>query len=116
MALTVGVGTVMDAREVLIIIIGMAKSYALYKVVEEGINHMWTVSMIQLHRRACIVCDEEATLELRVKTVKYFKGLQETHSRMLGKPMSGHKIAHHQASASPPSKKRLKTTQNSNSS
>ncbi len=54
MALTVGVGTVMDAREVLIIITGIAKSYALYKVVEEGVNHMWTVSMIQLHQKACI--------------------------------------------------------------
>ena len=54
MALTVGVGTVMDAREVVIIILGIAKSYALYKVVEKGINHMWTVSMIQLHQRACI--------------------------------------------------------------
>lgn len=54
MALTVGVGTVMDAREVLVIITGIAKAYALYKVVEEGINHMWTVSMIQQHPNACI--------------------------------------------------------------
>ncbi|TMW55181.1 hypothetical protein Poli38472_013943 [Pythium oligandrum] len=84
MALTVGVGTVMDAREVLIIITGIAKSYALYKVVEEGVNHMWTVSMIQLHQKACIVCDEDATMELRVKTVKYFKGLGEVHKKLLG--------------------------------
>lgn len=83
MALTVGVGTVMDAREVLIIITGIAKSFALYKVVEEGVNHMWTVSMIQLHPRACIVCDEDATMELRVKTVKYFKGLGEVHSKLI---------------------------------
>lgn len=54
MALTVGVGTVMDAREVLVIITGIAKAYALYKVVEEGVNHMWTVSMIQQHPNACI--------------------------------------------------------------
>ncbi|KAF1332130.1 Glucosamine-6-phosphate isomerase 1, partial [Globisporangium splendens] len=83
MALTVGVGTVMDAREVLVIITGMAKAYALYKVVEEGVNHMWTVSMIQMHPNACIVCDEDATMELRVKTVKYFKGLYETHAKLI---------------------------------
>jgi len=83
MALTVGVGTVMDAREVLIIISGISKAYALYKVVEEGVNHMWTVSMIQLHKKACIVCDDDSTMELRVKTVKYFKGLHETHSKMI---------------------------------
>lgn len=54
MALTVGVGTVMDAREVVVIITGIAKAYALYKVVEEGVNHMWTVSMVQLHQKSCI--------------------------------------------------------------
>ncbi|GBG32979.1 Glucosamine-6-phosphate isomerase [Hondaea fermentalgiana] len=78
MALTVGVGTVMAAREVLIIILGISKSIALAKCIEEGISHMWTVSAIQQHPCACIVCDEDATMELRVKTVKYFKGLQQT--------------------------------------
>jgi len=75
MALTVGVGTVMDAREVVFIITGAHKAFALYKAVEEGVNHMWTVSMTQMHPRAMICCDEDATGELRVKTVKYFKGL-----------------------------------------
>jgi len=77
LALTVGVGTVMDAREVLIIITGIHKAFALYKAIEEGVNHMWTVSAIQMHSRAMIVCDEDATSELRVKTVKYFKSLQK---------------------------------------
>ena len=43
---------------------------------------MWTVSALQLHQRACIVCDDDATLELRVKTVRYFKGLQETMEKL----------------------------------
>lgn len=58
MALTVGVGTVMDSQEVLFIITGTHKAFALYKCVEEGINNMWTVSAIQLHPKAIIVCDE----------------------------------------------------------
>ncbi len=29
----------------------------------------------QRHNKACFVCDEDATLELKVKTVHYFKGL-----------------------------------------
>ncbi|OXB63574.1 hypothetical protein ASZ78_014199, partial [Callipepla squamata] len=74
MALTVGVGTVMDAREVMILITGAHKAFALYKAIEEGVNHMWTVSAFQQHPRTIFVCDEDATLELRVKTVKYFKG------------------------------------------
>ena len=72
-ALTVGVGTIMDAREVLIIVSGHHKARALRAVVEGGINHIWTLSCLQMHRRAIIVCDEDATDELKVSTVKYFK-------------------------------------------
>ena len=60
------------------------QALAMHKCIEEGVNHMWTVSAVQLHPRACIVCDEDATLELRVKTVKYFKGLMRIHNEMLG--------------------------------
>eukprot|EP00039_Didymoeca_costata_P008608 m.114120 g.114120 ORF g.114120 m.114120 type:complete len:280 (+) comp14153_c0_seq5:67-906(+) len=77
MALTVGVGTVMDAEEVVLLVTGSHKAYALSKAIEEGVSHMWTCSMLQMHDNAFIVCDEDATLELRVKTVKYFKGLMK---------------------------------------
>lgn len=82
-ALTVGVGTVMDSREVLIIITGLAKANALYKCIEEGVNHMWTVSAIQMHGCAVIVCDEDATNELKVKTVKYFKGIEKSYEKLI---------------------------------
>lgn len=59
--------TVMDAREVMLVITGAHKSLALAKCVEEGVNHMWTVSAIQMHPKGLIVCDEDATLELHVK-------------------------------------------------
>jgi glucosamine-6-phosphate deaminase len=88
-ALTVGVGTVMDSREVLVMITGINKAHALYRVLEEGVNHMWTVSQIQMHRRACVVCDEDATMELKVKTVKYFNGLRETAQQVLGTEPTG---------------------------
>lgn len=75
-ALTVGVGTVMDAREVLIVITGFNKARALREVVEGGISHMWTVSILQMHQKGIIACDEPATLELRAETVKYFKDIE----------------------------------------
>jgi glucosamine-6-phosphate deaminase len=75
-ALTVGVGTVMDAQEVIILVSGHSKARALQKVVEDGVNHMWTVSQLQLHRHGMIVCDEESTYELKVGTVKYFKDIE----------------------------------------
>lgn len=82
MALTVGVRTVLDAREVLIVVTGLHKATALHMCVEEGINHMWTVSAIQEHPKAAIVCDEEATMELKVKTVRYFKALAATTQKL----------------------------------
>jgi glucosamine-6-phosphate deaminase len=75
-ALTVGVKTVMDAREVLIIVSGYNKARALQKVVEEAVNHMWTVSALQLHPKGIIVCDDGATVELKVGTVNYFKDIE----------------------------------------
>lgn len=90
MALTVGVGTVMDAREIVIIITGVSKALALHKCIEEGVSHMWTVSCLQQHPRSCIACDEDATLECKVKTIRYFKGLQATQLKLLQLPMEGY--------------------------
>jgi len=78
-ALTVGVGTVMDAREVLIIVNGYKKARALRHAIEEGVNHIWTVSALQLHPNGIIVCDEESTVELKVGTVKYFKDIESAN-------------------------------------
>jgi glucosamine-6-phosphate deaminase len=76
-SLTVGIGTVMDSKEVLIIVNGYNKARALQHAVEEGVNHMWTISALQLHPRGMIVCDEPATYELRVGTYKHFKSIEE---------------------------------------
>jgi len=78
-ALTVGVGTVMDAREVLIIVSGHNKARALEEAVEHGVNHMWTVSCLQLHPHGIIVCDDAATAEIKVGTVNYFKEIEKDH-------------------------------------
>lgn len=63
----------------MILITGAHKAFALYKAIEEGVNHMWTVSAFQQHPKTLMICDEDATLELRVKTVKYFKVIR-SHS------------------------------------
>lgn len=76
-ALTVGVGTILDSKEVLIIVNGHAKARALRHCIEEGVNHMWTISALQMHRRGIVVCDEDATNELKVGTYKYFKDIEK---------------------------------------
>lgn len=75
-ALTVGVATVMDSREVLILCSGHAKAQALQAAVEGALSQAWTVSAIQTHPKGMIVCDEDATDELKVKTYRYFKSLE----------------------------------------
>lgn len=76
-ALTVGVGTVMDAHEVLIIVNGHNKALALHQAVEGSVNHLWTITALQLHPKGIIVCDESATSELKVGTYRYFKEIEK---------------------------------------
>lgn len=87
--LTVGIATIMDAKEIIVMITGANKAMALYKCIEEGITHMWTASALQNHPNVIIVCDEAATLELKVKTVNYFKHLELT-SDIMGKPLNNY--------------------------
>ncbi|KAI0779574.1 glucosamine-6-phosphate isomerase [Fomes fomentarius] len=82
MALTVGVATVLDAREVVVVVSGQRKALALSKAIEEGVNHLWTLSALQLHPWALIVVDEDATAELHVKTVKYFKSIERVQDEV----------------------------------
>ena len=76
-AVTVGVGTVMDAKEVLILVNGHNKAQALYHAVEGCVTQMWTISVLQLHQHGIIVCDDAATVELKVGTVNYFKDIEK---------------------------------------
>lgn len=76
-ALTVGVGTVLSAEEVLIICNGINKARALRHAVEGGVSQMWTISALQLHPHGIIVCDEAATDELKHGTYKYFKDIEK---------------------------------------
>ena len=71
-ALTVGIGTVMDAKEVLLVCNGNHKARALKHIIDGDISHKWTASMLQMHPKAIVVCDEAACDELTVGTYKYY--------------------------------------------
>ena len=77
-ALSVGVGTVTDSREVMILISGHNKARALAATVEGGVSQMWTCSALQMHKAAIIACDEEACGELKVDTYKYFLDIEKS--------------------------------------
>jgi len=77
LALTVGVGTVMDAKEVLIMVNGHNKARALQAAVEGAVTQAWTISALQMHPKSIIVTDEAATDELKVATYRYFKDIEK---------------------------------------
>ena len=76
-AVTVGVKTVTDSREVLLLINGYGKARALHATVEGPVTQAYTCSVLQMHPSAVIVCDEDATAELKVGTYKYFKEIEK---------------------------------------
>lgn len=73
------VGTVLSAREVMIIVNGHNKARALYHAVEGPVMQMWTISALQMHEKGIIVCDDAATAELKVGTYRYFKDIEADH-------------------------------------
>ncbi|MCX4263323.1 MAG: glucosamine-6-phosphate deaminase [Muribaculaceae bacterium] len=78
-ALTVGVGTVMDARSVMLMVNGHNKARALRHGVEGAVSQMWTISALQLHPHAIIVADDAACGELKVDTYRYFKDIEKAN-------------------------------------
>ena len=76
MAVSVGIATVTDAREVVILALGPKKAEAVKRAVEGSYTHQWPITTLQLHQNATLVCDEESVSELKVSTYRYFKEAQ----------------------------------------
>jgi glucosamine-6-phosphate deaminase len=75
-AMTVGVGTVLDSKEVLILVFGSKKARALQASVEGPLSHYCTLSGLQKHPAGIVVCDENAVGELKVSSYRYFKAVE----------------------------------------
>lgn len=69
-AYTMGVGTILEARNILMLVTGQAKAEILAKAVEGPVTSMITASALQLHPRAVVVTDEEAASALKGR--KYY--------------------------------------------
>lgn len=66
-AITMGVGTILDARKLLMVASGKAKAKAIAQAVEGPLTSMVTASAIQLHRDATVIVDEQAAAELTMR-------------------------------------------------
>ena len=76
-ALTVGVATILSAREVLILATGHGKARAVQQGVEGAYSHVWTITGLQVHPRGILVVDDAAATELKVSTYRYFKDIEK---------------------------------------
>lgn len=64
-AITMGVGTILDARSVVLLATGKSKAGIIAKAVEGPITSMVTASALQLHQQCRVVVDEDAAVDLR---------------------------------------------------
>ena len=77
LALTVGVGTVCSAKQVMVLALGHKKARAVQQCVEGAVSHAWTITALQMHPKGIMVCDEPAVGELKVNTYRYFKDIEK---------------------------------------
>ena len=69
-ALSMGVGTICEAKTVVLLAFGKNKADAVKGAVEGGISQFCTASALQMHQDAWFFCDEEAASKLKLK--KYY--------------------------------------------
>ena len=66
-AITMGVGTILDARKLILLGSGKGKAKAIAQTVEGPITSMVTATAIQMHQDAKVIIDEEAAGELEMR-------------------------------------------------
>lgn len=80
-AMSVGVATVLSAKEVIILALGPKKARAIRESIEGPMSHMVTVSALQNHPDGIIVLDDDAAGELKVNSYRYFKAVEAAEAR-----------------------------------
>lgn len=74
-AFTMGVGTILDAKRVVMLVTGKEKAQILAKAVEGPVTAMVSASALQLHPRTVVVVDEAAAENLQEK--EYYRWIFE---------------------------------------
>ncbi|OCF73804.1 glucosamine-6-phosphate deaminase [Kwoniella mangroviensis CBS 8886] len=70
-ALSMGIGTILDSHEIVVLAIGQKKAEAVRKAMEDGVNHLCPASALQSHENVIFVTDDEASQNLRKTTKDY---------------------------------------------
>ena len=81
MAITMGVGTIMEAKQCILLASGKSKSVAIANAVEGPITASVPASALQMHPNTFIIIDEDAACEL--KEIDYYKRCYENRLKLL---------------------------------
>ncbi len=64
--LTQGIGTIMEARHIVLVATGRHKAEAVHHLVEGSISAMWPATILQMHPHATVVVDQSAASRLQL--------------------------------------------------
>lgn len=83
-AITMGIGTIFEAKECLLLASGDNKAEAVQKCIEGPVSTETTASLLQLHSKLIIIVDEEAAKNLKSKD--YYKHTQRMAEKLQAEP------------------------------
>jgi glucosamine-6-phosphate deaminase len=87
LAITMGISTIMDAREVLLLATGPKKAEAVEKMIEGPVSAMAPASILQMHERVTVLLDRDAASALSHRD--YYEWVQEQKKRLLSRQEGG---------------------------
>jgi glucosamine-6-phosphate deaminase len=80
LAVTMGVGTILESRQCLVLACGKSKASAIRATVEGPVTAQVTASALQLHRNVVCIVDEDAAGELSRRD--YYREVEESERRL----------------------------------
>ena len=73
-AITMGVGTILESRDIMLLASGANKAAAVAAAIEGPVTSMCTASALQLHRETLCILDRQAAGDL--KMIEYYEWIQ----------------------------------------
>lgn len=80
LSITMGIGTIMESREILLIATGSDKAEAIKQTIEGPVSAHCPASILQMHPKVTLVIDEDAALGL--KDVSFYQYIEKEQQRL----------------------------------
>lgn len=81
LAITMGIATIMDAHQILLLATGTEKAEAVRQSIEGPVSSLWPASILQMHERVTVLLDEAAAAALARRD--YYNWVQDQKRRLL---------------------------------